>query len=85
LTLARAINAAQGRLAEETRQFGMLSELGKLPRTPDGFVLHLYTDRESYLFSIKDTRDSCHYAVFSDQQGVLYEQSPSVPHIASVR
>ena len=83
LTLARAINAAEGQAAQRTRRFQPLQQLGSLPPTPDGFVLRFYTDGDGYIFSIKDDRDSCQYGVFSDQKGFLYQSSPTVPMVAS--
>lgn len=81
--LARAINAAQVDAAARTRQYWSLADLPALPATPDGFQLRLYTDGEGYVLSIKDERDPCHYGIFSDQQGRLYEMSPQVPQAAS--
>ena len=83
LTLARAINTAQGRIAQQTRQYQPLEQLIGLPATPIGFQLRLYTNGAGYIFSLKDERDPCHYGVFSDQQGRLYEMTPEVPLIAS--
>jgi hypothetical protein len=82
LALAKAINAAEGRFAETSRRYGTLKDLAQLPATPEGFELRLYTDRDTYLFSIKDARDVCHYAIFSDQTGVIYEQTPHEAKIA---
>ena len=83
LVLARAINSARGILAERTRRYQPLAQLANLPPVPDGFALRLYTDGDGYVFSLKDERDPCHYGVFSDQYGRLYEASPQVPQIAS--
>lgn len=83
LTLARAINTAQGRIAQQTRQYQPFEQLTGLPPTPIGFRLRLYTDGAGYIFSLKDERDPCHYGVFSDQEGRLYEMTPQVPLIAS--
>jgi hypothetical protein len=83
LDLARAINAAQGRAAEATRRYQPLSALPDLPPAPAGFEVRLYTDGDGYIFSIKDGRDPCHYGIFSDQHGRIYESSPQVPQIAS--
>jgi hypothetical protein len=83
LALARAINAAEGVLAQKTRRYQPLTQLGNLPPVPEGFRLRLYTDGDGYVFSLKDERDLCHYGVFSDQGGRLYEASPEVPQIAS--
>ena len=82
LELADEINRAQG----VARRFGArpgqgpykpLDELFNLPDTPEGFRVQLHTDGTSYTFSIKDTRDPCGYAVFSDQSLDIYEAVPS--------
>lgn len=83
VALARAINVAQGRLAGLTRRYQPLAQGTNLPPVPEGFSLRLYTDGEGYVFSLKDDRDPCHYGVFSDQSGHLYEASPQVPQIAT--
>lgn len=81
--LARAINRAQADAAAQTRQYWPLADLPGLPATPEGFQLRLYTDGAGYVLSIKDERDPCHYGIFSDQHGRLYEMSPQVPQAAS--
>ena len=82
LELADEINRAQG----VARRFGArpgqgpykpLDELLSLPDTPEGFRVQLHTDGTTYTFSIKDTRDPCGYAVFSDQSLDIYEAVPS--------
>ena len=82
LELADEINRAQG----VARRFGArpgqgpykpLDELFNLPDTPEGFRIQLHTDGTTYSFSIKDTRDPCGYAVFSDQSLDIYEAVPS--------
>jgi len=82
LELADEINRAQG----VARRFGArpgqgpykpLDELLNLPDTPEGFRVQLHTDGTTYTFSIKDTRDPCGYAVFSDQSLDIYEAVPS--------
>ena len=83
LTLARAINAAQGRAAEATRRYQPLAQLGGLPATPEGFVLRLHTDGEGYIFSVKDNRDPCHFGIFSDEKAFLFVASPAPPLAAS--
>jgi hypothetical protein len=80
--VARAINLTQGRAAEVTRRYLPLSQLIGLPQVPDGFELRLYTDGDGYVLSLKDTRDPCHYGIFSDQHGRLYEMAPQVPMVA---
>lgn len=83
LSLARAINAAQGQAMQHTKRYQALAQLGNLPPTPDRFVVRLYTDGEGYMFSVKDDRDACQYGIFSDQNGFLYQSSPTPPLIAS--
>jgi len=83
LLLAKAINAKEGALAQQTRQYHQLSELQGLPQVPTGFELRLYADSSGYVLSLKDVKDSCHYALFSDQAGWIYEKSPiAAPAIA---
>ena len=43
---------------------------------PDGFEVQLATDGRAYTFSVKDVRDACKSAFFSDQVGVIYSASP---------
>ena len=81
--LVRAVNSAQGRAVEATRQYVALGQLSNLPEVPTGFELRLYTDGQGYIVSLKDSRDPCHYGVFSDQHGRLYEMTPQVPLLAS--
>lgn len=81
--LVRAIHAAEGRAAQVTREYLPLGALPGLPDLPDGFQLRLYTDTQGYLVSLKDGRDPCHYGIFSDEHGRLYEMTPQVPLIAS--
>ena len=81
--LLRAINTAEGRAAETTRQYLPLAKLPNLPAVPQGFELRFYTDGNGYIASLKDSRDPCHYGVFSDEDGLMYEMTPQVPLIAS--
>lgn len=83
LALARAINAAQGRAIEQSGRYESLSQLPNLPPAPDRFSVQLQANEDGYIFSIKDTRDPCRFGIFSDQQGTIYQQSPTLPLIAS--
>lgn len=82
ITVARAINTAEHmglsprRPGERYRPF---EDLVMIPAVPDGFTLQFHTDGNSYSFSLKDTRDPCKYAVFSDQDGLIYEAQPLRP------
>jgi len=81
--LARAINAAEGRAVQSTQRYLALNQLPAVPMTPSAFELRLYTDGVGYVVSLKDTIDPCHYGVFTDQHGLLYEVTPQRPLIAS--
>jgi hypothetical protein len=84
LALARAINSAEGMLAERTRTYHPLAALRDLPLVPAGFELKFYSDQAGYMFALKDTLDGCRYAVFSDQSGLLYEKAArSAPEVAT--
>jgi len=83
LALARALNRAEGLAAARTRQYQPLLTLQNLPPAPDGFRVRLHADASGYIFSIKDERDPCHYGIFSDEEGRLYQMSPQVPQNAS--
>jgi len=53
-----------------------LEQLANIPPTPAGFRLQFHTDGMSYSVSLKDTLDGCQYAIFSDQDGYIYEGTP---------
>ena len=76
LALAKAINQAQGTVAERTRNYVSLAQLRNLPATPRGFDLRLYSDGAGYIVSLKDTLDPCRYAIFSDESAFIYERTP---------
>src|SRR5262245_20045483 len=83
LALVKAINTSQGQLVQRSKRYGTLKELGTLPAAPDGFVVRLYADQDGYLVSVKDDRDPCRFALFSDQGGHVYEAKMPAPQIAS--
>lgn len=72
---ARAINSAEAASFSNQRSF---LQLGDLPIgiAPSGMTVQLSTDGETYTFSIKDTTDACHGALFSDQEGIIYAGAP---------
>jgi len=53
-----------------------LDELVSLPPVPPGFSVQFHNDDRSYAFPLKDTRDPCRYAIFSDQDKLVYEAVP---------
>jgi hypothetical protein len=76
LQLATRINLAQTMTigpGPRSNRYRPLAELMNIPPTPAGFDLQFHTDGNTYSFSIKDRLDPCRYAVFSDQDKMLYE------------
>jgi len=74
---AAKVNAAEGMSVPRLQKYRPLHELPNLPALPAGFDIQFHTDGLTYSFSLKDTRDACHYAIFSDQDKMLYEAIPS--------
>ena len=75
LALASAINRAEGQQAQQTRRYAPLTTLGVLPPVPQDFTQKLYADAEGYVAVLKDGRDPCRYAIFTEQSGHIYEIS----------
>jgi hypothetical protein len=75
LRLVEQINRAESLdvSAPRHRRYRPLDQLGNIPPTPAGFRLQFLTDGSTYSASLKDTRDACNYAVFSDQDQVIYQ------------
>jgi hypothetical protein len=61
-----------------------LEQLQNVPPTPAGFKLQFYTDGSTYAFSLLDIRDPCHYAIFSSQNGLIYEATPRAAYAVRV-
>jgi hypothetical protein len=79
LAVATQINRAEQAgptLPRQPRTYRPLADLWNVPPTPAGFRLQFHTDGRTYAFSLKDTMDSCHYAIFSDQDLWIYEATP---------
>jgi hypothetical protein len=73
--LAQAINSGEAAAFAGQRSYAQLTDLPVGP-VPAGMTAQLSTDGETYAFSVKDTTDACHSAVFSDQAGVIYVGTP---------
>ena len=74
VTKVNIAESARARLVP--RGYRPLEELPNLPPVPAGFAVQFHNDDRSYTLSLKDTRDACHYAVFSDQDKLVYEAVP---------
>ena len=48
----------------------------KLPEMPDDFGLTFHVAGRRYAFSLKDDRDPCLFAIFSDHDGLIYAAMP---------
>ena len=77
LQLARQINATEAQANQRGHTYYAISDLPGLASEINGFKVQLSTDGGSYTFSVKDTLDACHFAYFSDQDGVIYSATPS--------
>jgi hypothetical protein len=76
LQLARKINTTEAQANSQGHTYYVLSDLPGLASEVSGFNVQLSTDGASYIFSMKDTLDACHFAYFSDQTGVIYSGIP---------
>ncbi len=76
LQLARQVNTVEAQANQQGHTFYALSDLPGLASEINGFKVQLSTDGGTYTFSIKDTLDPCHFAYFSDQEGVIYSGVP---------
>jgi hypothetical protein len=72
VTLARQIHTQEQRIRASGGVFVPLPTLSVLP-SPAGFDVILVTDGVTYAFAVKDTRDPCGFAYFSDHNGLIYE------------
>jgi hypothetical protein len=81
LQFARRLNAAQHSTlpGQQGQRYRAPDELRNLPPVPPGFQLQFHTDGRTYMFSLKDNRDPCRFAVFSDQDGYVYAATPQQP------
>jgi hypothetical protein len=82
LDLARTILRAEADKSQKTGRYEALAALTNLGPTPEGFQLRLQTDGQSFVFSLKDGTDPCQFAIFSDQDGVIYQDSPRAMQMA---
>jgi hypothetical protein len=76
IEFVRRVNAAQAMPTSRGPRYRALEELPFVPPVPDGFEVQFHTDGRSYALSLKDRRDPCRFAVFSDQEGAVYAAVP---------
>jgi hypothetical protein len=76
VAFARLINTTELRAHTQAQAYYALGDLHTVPAPPDGFKAQLSSDGTTYTFSIKDSLDPCHFAFFSDQEGLIYTATP---------
>jgi hypothetical protein len=76
LEFARQLNTFEAAGKNQAQSYYAIADLPGLPPMPEGFRARMSTDGASYAFSVKDTLDACHFALFSDQDGVIYAGMP---------
>jgi hypothetical protein len=73
---ARQLNTFEAAGRNQAQRYYAIEDLPGLPTLPEGFKARMSTDGASYAFSVKDTLDPCHFALFSDQDGLIYTATP---------
>jgi len=77
IRVARQINTEESRAASAAGGvYQPLESLGAPITLPEGFALGLSSAGKSYAFSLKDKIDACHFVLFSDQDGLIYQAAP---------
>jgi hypothetical protein len=72
------INISESMGLEKAKRYVPLSQVPGVP-APAGFKLSLVNDNKTYMLAAKDTQDSCGFAYFSDETGLIYEARPIKP------
>jgi len=75
ITVARQINTAEAQQSSTTKRYVQLLDLTGVT-VPEGFEAQVSTDGTTHTFSVKDGQDACKFAVFSDQNGLIYTATP---------
>jgi hypothetical protein len=77
MAFIRDVHEAQSRAYRERDTYVPLREAMSVAEVPTGFLPRLTAGRWSYAIIMKDGFDPCGFALVSDQDGVIYEASPS--------
>ena len=72
---ARTVNSREATFKAAHQRYGQISELDA-GAEPGGFRSQLSTDGTTYVLVVRDATDSCHFALFSDQEGLIYAAEP---------
>jgi len=78
LRVVRALNTAEANDAtvRQTKQYRLPTELSVDFSTVDDFEPHFTTDRTTYALMLIDTADACRFALFTNQNGVIFQGYP---------
>jgi hypothetical protein len=71
---ARNINTRMVQQRRLSDHYPTAQELGLT--NENGFEITLQSDVAAYMFFIRDTADQCRSAVFSDENGIIYDAQP---------
>ena len=77
LQFVARVNDAQRAALQARGGYVALADAVPAREVPLGFVPRLTVDAWSYVISLKDLFDPCGFAVFSDQDGRIYEGRPA--------
>jgi hypothetical protein len=72
LGFTRHINTLEATSFPSTNSYQPASGLTLSRSLPDGFTLNLTANATGYAFSVRDMRDKCAFAYFSDQNGIIF-------------
>lgn len=72
----RVVNTAQARTQRSGSGYAATLAALQAPAAPAGFRVQMTSNADGYAVAVKDAQDPCGYALFTDQQGVIYTASP---------
>src|SRR5690349_12300450 len=77
MRFVKEIQDNEGRFQSANGRFGSLSDVRGSAVAPTGFVPRLVFDQWGYVISVKDALDPCGFALFGDDNSVVYEGRPA--------
>jgi len=77
MRFVKELQVNEGRFQSESGRYGSLTEIRGTALAPTGFVPRVVYDQWGYVVSVKDALDPCGFALFGDENGVVYEGRPA--------